>query len=547
MAGDMKKCQFCGEMILAEAVKCRWCKSSLIQVQSTISDTSKIKDQTGASLLCALLGGFGAHWFYLNKMSLGILYFLFFWTGIPALISIFDFYRIAFASQEEFARKYSGGKISSPVNRFVKFIGILFPLIILVGIIAAICVPQYQAYVARSKGLSMSSSDAYENLPLIQVMDLVMPYAENTVAADQMYKGKKFKITGVISNISTDILNEPYITLSTNGAAFLEPQFKFDSSNLNLLAQLRKGQVVTMVCIGAGDVVKTPISNSCKLIEEQKSTSAQGQGVLTQMQDGSDVQKLKEKALDIFHSEKYSKVGMFCDSVSDETLDSGSFGTETKADLNGRVLPAVIIRYNYTCINRRFGTKKQEYTWVTFAFDEEFKIYRCLELSQSGTEPIYAAAKRCGFVSRDGKSPFSTDKSNDNTSSENTLKQDTANTSSSANAERVQSQENNYNANIIPPNAPSLDCTKAKSTTEKLICSDVSLASREKEMVEAFLLAKDNVSKKMSIDEYKQFMAENKSRWIERESNCQNKQCLNSWFNNRMSELQMWISTAAIR
>jgi TM2 domain-containing membrane protein YozV len=37
-----------------------------------------------------LLGGIGVHKFYLNKVGLGILYIIFCWTFIPALIGLIE-------------------------------------------------------------------------------------------------------------------------------------------------------------------------------------------------------------------------------------------------------------------------------------------------------------------------------------------------------------------------------------------------------------------------------------------------------------------------
>ena len=42
-------------------------------------------------LLCFFLGGIGAHKFYAHKTGSGILYLLFCWTFIPALIAFIEF------------------------------------------------------------------------------------------------------------------------------------------------------------------------------------------------------------------------------------------------------------------------------------------------------------------------------------------------------------------------------------------------------------------------------------------------------------------------
>ena len=48
------------------------------------------KSTTTAVVLALFLGGLGAHHFYLNKTGLGILYVVFCWTFIPAIIALIE-------------------------------------------------------------------------------------------------------------------------------------------------------------------------------------------------------------------------------------------------------------------------------------------------------------------------------------------------------------------------------------------------------------------------------------------------------------------------
>ena len=49
-----------------------------------------MKNQYIAALLAIFLGGFGVHRFYLGNIFIGILYLLFCWTGIPAILGIIE-------------------------------------------------------------------------------------------------------------------------------------------------------------------------------------------------------------------------------------------------------------------------------------------------------------------------------------------------------------------------------------------------------------------------------------------------------------------------
>ena len=48
------------------------------------------KDATVAILLAFIIGGLGAHHFYLGKTGLGILYALFCWTFIPSIVAFVE-------------------------------------------------------------------------------------------------------------------------------------------------------------------------------------------------------------------------------------------------------------------------------------------------------------------------------------------------------------------------------------------------------------------------------------------------------------------------
>lgn len=61
------------------------------------------------ALCIAFIGGaFGLHRFYLGQNFAGILYLLFSWTGLPFVLTIFDFLGLVFMSDESFNRQFNG-------------------------------------------------------------------------------------------------------------------------------------------------------------------------------------------------------------------------------------------------------------------------------------------------------------------------------------------------------------------------------------------------------------------------------------------------------
>lgn len=59
-----------------------------------------------AVVLALLLGGIGAHKFYLGRVGWGIIYLLFCWTFIPSLIAFIEAIIYVTMSDQAFAQKY---------------------------------------------------------------------------------------------------------------------------------------------------------------------------------------------------------------------------------------------------------------------------------------------------------------------------------------------------------------------------------------------------------------------------------------------------------
>ncbi|MGF1539884.1 MAG: NINE protein [Pleurocapsa sp.] len=66
-----------------------------------------MKNKIVAALLACFLGSIGIHKFYLGHNLAGILYLLFSWTLIPALIAFFDFLGLLLMSDQAFDAKYN--------------------------------------------------------------------------------------------------------------------------------------------------------------------------------------------------------------------------------------------------------------------------------------------------------------------------------------------------------------------------------------------------------------------------------------------------------
>lgn len=63
------------------------------------------KNRMTTAILAILLGGIGAHQFYLGNTGKGILYLVFIWTYIPAIIGVIEGIMLITQTDEEFNAK----------------------------------------------------------------------------------------------------------------------------------------------------------------------------------------------------------------------------------------------------------------------------------------------------------------------------------------------------------------------------------------------------------------------------------------------------------
>ncbi len=104
------ECKFCGEKLAvqqaAQQTQSKQANNQISQQQpsviiqqvvpptqtyvSGINPAWPIKSKVAAGLLAIFLGGIGIHKFYLGKVGMGILYIVFCWTYIPAIIGFIE-------------------------------------------------------------------------------------------------------------------------------------------------------------------------------------------------------------------------------------------------------------------------------------------------------------------------------------------------------------------------------------------------------------------------------------------------------------------------
>jgi len=131
---DEKFCESCGEIIKIRAKICPKCG---VRLRKHVSKAALL-------LLTFFLGGIGIHRFYLGNIRQGLVYVVFSWTGIPAVIALTEFFIYAFTSSERIQEKYS---LTLPT--LAKSVGLAVTLVY-IGIVAAIVIPEFAAFHTRA-------------------------------------------------------------------------------------------------------------------------------------------------------------------------------------------------------------------------------------------------------------------------------------------------------------------------------------------------------------------------------------------------------------
>lgn len=98
---DQKFCLGCGKTLHKTAPQCPHCGAPQADVVPASS-----KSRVVAIVLALLLGGIGAHKFYLGRIGMGILYLVFVWTFIPAIVALVEAIIYITMSDQAFAKKY---------------------------------------------------------------------------------------------------------------------------------------------------------------------------------------------------------------------------------------------------------------------------------------------------------------------------------------------------------------------------------------------------------------------------------------------------------
>ena len=140
-------------------------------------------------------------------------------------------------------------------------------------VVLAICLGAIIGIIASDEVVSETGSYQHEigngtEIKYIEVSanDIFSSFEENEVAADEEFKGKLVKITGIVSEInSKSALTSANVLLKVDGPIFGCVQCNFNSENSEALANIKKGQTITIIGTCGGLSLYNVMINACEL------------------------------------------------------------------------------------------------------------------------------------------------------------------------------------------------------------------------------------------------------------------------------------------
>lgn len=173
-----------------------------------------------------------------------------------------------------------GVKKDSPFNGLMVFIVVIIITFIILAKCSGTDLPTasdvssiYDSAKADTQYNEIRSDDSsslvsLENVDLeTTAQKMINTYANNEVRADAIYKDKIIKVTGIVSSIDSDFGDEADVLLGDGSEyTFNYVHASGDVNFHNQAINLQKGQKVTLLCKGAGEVIGSPFLHECKFL-----------------------------------------------------------------------------------------------------------------------------------------------------------------------------------------------------------------------------------------------------------------------------------------
>lgn len=136
-------------------------------------------------------------------------------------------------------------------------------ILVVLGVIGALAAPEDKG--GAEKGQAATAAAPAATPPLaVTARELFAAYEANEAAAQETYGGRSLAVTGVIDKIDLDMSDEPVVMLRTSNQ-FMSARAELLDASQPKAKSLTKGQKITMVCGGVGEVMGIPMLSDCEL------------------------------------------------------------------------------------------------------------------------------------------------------------------------------------------------------------------------------------------------------------------------------------------
>jgi len=147
---------------------------------------------------------------------------------------------------------------------------VVSPIIYFIGLAifgAAVGGSGYKDYAERAKAAAaqaqaeVAQGEAAPAALEVTAEQLFADYEANEVSADNQYKGKTLAVSGKVAGINKDFSDEIYVELAANPFQSIQAR----GIPQDAAAALKKGQSVTVECVGDGLMMTLPMLKNCSL------------------------------------------------------------------------------------------------------------------------------------------------------------------------------------------------------------------------------------------------------------------------------------------
>lgn len=95
---------------------------------------------------------------------------------------------------------------------------------------------------------------------------MINAYKDNEVRADATYKDNILKVNGIVQSISSDMSDKAVVHLAPKGEQYIfnTVDARGDDNFHDQAINLQKGEMITIICTGDGEIVSSPQLKDCR-------------------------------------------------------------------------------------------------------------------------------------------------------------------------------------------------------------------------------------------------------------------------------------------